>query len=306
MNKSPHKGSIGLLLLWCCCFITLIVSLASYFLTEAHRLQRQKLQQLQLRTLAGSAIIHLAQQSTLQEGTHRLGAVTLYPGKLSATLDYGYLKSRDNSFNFLYTRAATSQDSSYFQKSYFQPSEEIYSLTQNYGVIATYGITNSKYLPQGTLYTSNREFTLPSFELLEQFSQSSLDQEAWHANGGRGSFILIRNSTTPTRLSYVKETPIVGGTLLLASRGDLILEKNFHASEQLILITDRGIITLEDNVTLNKALIISGGRLTIGKNCKINGIIMAHDRIVLQGNCNITRDTDVVAPFVSPIISSLE
>lgn len=306
MNNRAEKGNISFPLLLSCCFLTLMVSLISYFVIEQYADQLHRLRLLQLRSLAGSAIVALAQQSTLEEGTQRLGAVTLYPGKLSATLDYGYIKSSDNSFKYLYTRAATKQESAGFQKTFFTPSQELQQLAQSYGLIATYGITNSKYIPQGLLYTSNGNFAVPSLDLLASYGTTSLDLEDLHSNGGNSSFVLNNNTASTTRLTYASAMPITKGNLLLASRGNILLEKNFQASDRLILISDPGTITLEDNVTLNSALIISGGRLTIGKNCKINGILMCRDRISFQGNCNISQDANVVAPFASFITSRLE
>lgn len=306
VNKPYTRGSISLSLILICCFLSLIAVLIMYLFQEAYETKLLQIRLLQLRTLAGSAITNLAKQSTLEEGTHRLGAVTLYPGKLPATLDYSYQVSNDKCFAHLSTRAATSKEYSRFQKFYFYPSWELQQLAEAYGIVCTYGVKNSQYLPQGTLYTSNGNFNVPALDLLTVYGKTSLDQEEFLNNGGNGSFVYINSSSSQTRLPYVAATPVTKGTLLLASHGNILLEKNFHAADRLILITDRGTITLEDNVTLDAALIISRGSLTIGKNCKLRGSFMVQDRVVLQGSCKITQDPSVVAPFESPITSLVE
>ena len=300
------RGSISLVLLFGCCFLAALIALISHSITQEYEKQLQQLQFLQLRTLAESTIAGLAQLSTQEEGTHQLQAVTLYPGKHCASLSYSYFTSTDSCFSVLTAQAETKNAQANFQQLKFIPSDTIQSLANSYGVIASYGITNSKYLPEGTLYTSNGNFTVPELSFLAAYGRTALDLEELHSNGGNGSFIYIENSTAQTRLTYNASLPVTKGTLLIASHGNILVEKNFQAPNRLILLTDQGTITLEDNVSLQSALIISKGRLTIGKSCKLRGIFMAQDRIVLQGSCTITQDTDVVAPFVSPIHSFAE
>ena len=64
------------------------------------------------------------------------------------------------------------------------------------------------------------------------------------------------------------------------------------------MYSQKGNITIGDNVRMDKALIHAYGTVTIGTGCKIKGLILAN-KIILKGASTFSADADVVAPFAS-------
>ena len=296
-----QRGSCALLALLVCGFLAAVALVELYFAAATYTKHELLLEQLQLRTLAGSVMQGLAQTADAESPQ----SFVLYPGQKTATLTSTSTSSTDSSFSELRVTAATARSQAVCQRLTFTPSPELQALAQSYGLIASYGITNSNYLPDGTLYTSNTKITVPSVDFLEERASTTLDLDDLHQNGGNHAFVYLPDSSTTYQLTYSKDEPRTQGALLIATPGHVTIADNFNFSGLLILITKRGAVTLGKNVTLDSALIISKGRLTIGSNCKLTGIFMAQDKIVLDGTCKLTQDASVVAPFSSYITSVL-
>ena len=68
--------------------------------------------------------------------------------------------------------------------------------------------------------------------------------------------------------------------------------------DRIAMYSQKGNITIGDNVRMDKALLHAYGTITIGTGCKIKGLIIAN-KMILKGTSEFSADADVVAPFVS-------
>lgn len=138
---------------------------------------------------------------------------------------------------------------------------------------------------------------MPAINFLANIAHKDFDMTTLHENGFTNKIYYLSQEATLTYLTTAKTTK---GSALLAGKSGITIQKDFKATDHLIIIAN-GSVTLKDNVTLNKALIIAKGNVVLGKGCKINGVIFSNSTIKLQGSGTYTHDASVVADYASAI-----
>lgn len=99
---------------------------------------------------------------------------------------------------------------------------------------------------------------------------------------------------------YIEKNVNVKGNGIFFNRSPIIF-KTGSSSEGLLWLICGNTVYIQDNVNLNKVLIFADGKIIIGKNVSINGIMVSTYDIEVGENFNYTKDSSVLEPFVSTI-----
>ncbi len=174
-------------------------------------------------------------------------------------------------------------------------------LAATYGLVCRGDLTGAEYLPEGTVYASNREVSYPQdikdiekflqdrtvgSDLAAEIQDSGLMRQVYYLQGA-GSF------------SIPKGQKVWGSALIVtASDTSLSLKEGCEFRDRVILLCGAP-LSIGENVRLPQALIICKQGITVGKGSVINGLVAAGGSVILKGACQITKDETVVAPFSS-------
>ena len=221
---------------------------------------------------------------------------TLNPGSIPASLTLQKEKSADAMFaSWKVQSLAGNGKQQRLNYVVFYPSTEIREIAAQHMFSSRYAPTGGEALPDGSLYTSGGSFTMPQLSFLSQRVPSVLDLDFLHGCGFSNSFLYL---TKDASITYSSTAKITKGDECLASTGRLTFKEGFHATGRLIILSNSSVV-LEDNVTLEKALIIAKGNVTFGAGCRVNGAVLSGSTIKFQGLGTYTHDTSVVANYVS-------
>lgn len=289
------KGSFSLVYLVVIIYLTLFAQLMLQHLKNDYERSYTYVQGLQQRRLCGSVINWLV---TNQKGPGTLHfTYTFPPSKDVALVEGEHSVSSDAFFDYYYAQVQLGNNNQKLYRLGFYPSQELKNYGQQYMFISKYTPTGTNYLNDSTLYTSMGSFSMPSLSFLSDKASTTLDMQAIHENGFSNNIVYLQQATTLTYLSTAKQTK---GNSLIACTRSITLQKNFRATDRIVLISNES-ITLQENVNLANALIIAKGNVVIGKGCRINGAVFSSSTIKFQGSGTFTKDTSVVADYVSAL-----
>lgn len=99
---------------------------------------------------------------------------------------------------------------------------------------------------------------------------------------------------------YIENNVKIKGRGIFFNRSPIVF-KTASSNEGLLWVICGNTVYIQDNVNLNKVLIFADGRIIIGKNVSINGIMISTYDIEVGENFNYTKDSSVLEPFVSTI-----
>jgi len=290
-----NKGSFSIIYLAAILYLIIFAQLMLQHLRNDYERSSAYIKDLQQRQLCRSVLNWLIKNYP-NEGELRFN----YPistAKTSFTVEGKHLISDDSMLDYYHCNVYLDHSSHRLRRLGFYPSQELKNYGQSFMFISKYTPTGTNYLTDGSLYTSKGSFNMPTISFLSDKDTIGLNMQTIHENGFSNNFSYLSQATT---LTYSSTAKITNGNSFIACTRGLTLQKNFQSTGRLILISNESII-LQDNVNLSKALIIAKGNVTIGKNCKITGLVFSSSTIKFQGKGSFTRDTSVVADYVSPI-----
>ena len=88
------------------------------------------------------------------------------------------------------------------------------------------------------------------------------------------------------------------GTAVIATEGSVIIESGCQFFDKVIFIS-KGNIIIKDGVKLPQVLLLAYGKVTIGTDCQLGGVVFSDSNIELLGDSIFVHDENVVAPFSS-------
>ena len=101
--------------------------------------------------------------------------------------------------------------------------------------------------------------------------------------------------------SFTRGSTLLGDSVFV-NKGSIVVNANCVFPNRLALYSQKGSITIGDNVRMDKALVHAYSTVTIGSGSKINGLIIAN-KIILKGASSFSADADVVAQFASCVFT---
>jgi hypothetical protein len=99
---------------------------------------------------------------------------------------------------------------------------------------------------------------------------------------------------------YIENNVNLKGRGIFFNRNPIIF-KSGSSNEGLLWVICGNTVYIENGVNLDKVLIFADGKIIIGKNVSINGIMVSTYDIEIGENFNYTKDSSVLEPFVSTI-----
>lgn len=294
------RGSLSLSCLVICLLLLLLVQLPLLWgIREQERL-RDFWRGYQLRLLCGSV---LQVRDSLPPGEYVFYEGLLLPGKEPVTVTGLSKDSEDGLINLLELSATAANHAGAVQRlrrlqlSFSQNQRQ---LGEEGWALASINLTGTEYLPEEAKYTSIEEVTVPQVSFLENIGLDNLSSKSAEINGLSNRFYYLPTNSLLT-LSSTK--PFYGSAVII-NHSNIKIGSGSHFPDRLVLLNDKGDITLQQGVRLDKALVMSPGTVIIAKNCRINGLVIAKN-IILEGTSTFTADAEVVAPFTSAAFQSL-
>lgn len=107
---------------------------------------------------------------------------------------------------------------------------------------------------------------------------------------------LYFNTSSGSDAYSVAENTVIKGDGVLVDEAGITINKSCRSKGNLWLISGSAIV-IEDDVKLDKALIIAKKNISIGNNVSISGIIISGGKVTIGNNLIMTRDKTVLEPF---------
>lgn len=306
-ERQSCRGSVHSAVLCGCLFLTALGQLALLYAGHSYEKALSFYRTCQLRLLAESALTACGSMSGALGGSgeRELARVVLQPGSRQAIVTLRQNVSADGCFRQLAAQAeladadslsASEEGSQLLQRLELTLPPSVQELAAAYGLACSGSLSGAEYLPEGALYASGREVVFPQTDFLAGRAVSSLSASEIADIGLVRHFYYLTGGGTYTFAAGQR----VWGSAVVAVAANTVLSLGEGCSfrDRLIFIC-RGPLKIGANVTLAQALIIAGGKVTVGSGCRISGVILSGGDIEIRGPLALTRDETVVAPFSS-------
>ncbi|MGL5207609.1 MAG: hypothetical protein ACRC8T_08935 [Acidaminococcaceae bacterium] len=165
-------------------------------------------------------------------------------------------------------------------------------------IYAQDGISGSK--PNGvSIADGSNGSVMPLFDVsaYKQFCKMVLPTAKELSDYGLKKRLYFNTSSGNSAYSVIENTIIKGDGVLVDEAG-ITIKESCRSIGNLWLISGSGIV-IEDNVQLDKALIIAKKNVSIGNNVSISGIIISGGKVTVGNNLIMTRDKKVLEPFLT-------
>ena len=295
--KKGERGSISIYLLLVALVLALLAQLG--LLLSRHELdkdQRRLLGQ-QLRYLNNSYFVSL-KDSDLAVGSHALFTGELEPGHVGVNVNAKVEKSTDGLIRFLEVKSTAAAQGSAVQRLCqltLDFAEDQRLLAGQYALVSK-SATGLEYLPSEAVYkqASTEEVKLPVVRFFYNKAASDITADTALNEGLSRHFTYLDLDKTFT---FKSNGRYLGDTVFINKSGiDIGAGSSFP--DRLVMYSQKGNITIGNNVRMDKAFIHAYATVTIGSGCRIKGLILAN-KIIFKGASEFSADADVVAPFTS-------
>ena len=295
--KKGERGSISIYLLLVALVLALLAQLGLLLSRhELDKVQRRLLGQ-QLRHLNNSYFVSL-KDSDLAAGSHALFTGELEPGHVGVNVNAKVEKSTDGLIRFFEVKSTAAAQGSAVQRlcqltlDFAEPQ----SLLAGQYALASKTATGLEYLPSEAVYkqASTEEVKLPVVRFFYNKAASDITADTALNEGLSRHFTYLDLDKTFT---FKSNGRYLGDTVFINKYGiDIGAGASFP--DRLVMYSQKGNITIGNNVRMDKAFIHAYATVTIGSGCRIKGLILAN-KIIFKGASEFSADGDVVAPFTS-------
>ena len=295
--KKGERGSISIYLLLVALVLALLAQLGLLLSRhELDKVQRRLLGQ-QLRHLNNSYFVSL-KDSDLAVGSHALFTGELEPGHAGVNVNAKVERSTDGLIRFLEVKSTAAAQGSAVQRlcqltlDFAEPQR----LLAGQYALASKTATGLEYLPSESVYkqASTEEVKLPVVRFFYNKAASDITAETALNEGLSRHFTYLDLDKTFT---FKGNGRYLGDTVFINKSGiDIGAGSSFP--DRLVMYSQKGNITIGNNVRMDKAFIHAYATVTIGSGCRIKGLILAN-KIIFKGASEFSADADVVAPFTS-------
>ena len=295
--KKGERGSISIYLLLVALVLALLAQLGLLLSRhELDKVQRRLLGQ-QLRQLNNSYFVSL-KDSDLAVGSHALFAGELEPGHVGVNVNAKVEKSTDGLIRFLEVKSTAAAQGSAVQRlcqltlDFAEPQR----LLAGQYALASKTATGLEYLPSEAVYkqASTEEVKLPVVRFFYNKAASDITADTALNEGLSRHFTYLDLDKS---FVFKSNGRYLGDTVFINKSG---IEVGAGATfpDRLVMYSQKGNITIGNNVRMDKAFIHAYATVTIGSGCRIKGLILAN-KIIFKGASEFSADGDVVAPFTS-------
>ncbi|MCI7675846.1 MAG: hypothetical protein MSQ83_05605 [Phascolarctobacterium sp.] len=295
--KPCERGSISIYLLLVALLLALLAQLGFLCCRQMLEKSRQGLLKQQLRRLNNSYFLKL-KDAELTPGDYLCFEGVLRPGQEVVAVKATSSQSSDGLINFLEVKGTAPNVNGAVQglcQLTLQFSEPQRLLAEQYALVSKTA-TGLEYLAQEVVYkqASTEEVKLPEVRFFYNKAASNTTANILVSEGFTRRFTYLDWESS---FVFSKQVRLIGATVFVNKAG---IEIGSGASfpDRIAMYSQKGNITIGDNVRMDKALLHAYGTITIGTGCKIKGLIIAN-KIILKGASEFSADADVVAPFVS-------
>ena len=295
--KPCERGSISIYLLLVALLLALLAQLGLLCCRQMLEKSRQGLLKQQLRRLNNSYFLKL-KDAELTPGDYLCFEGVLQPGQETVTVKATSSQSSDGLINFLEVKGTAPNVNGAVQglcQLTLRFSEPQRLLAEQYALVSKTA-TGLEYLAQEGVYkqASTEEVKLPEVRFFYNKAASNTTANMLVSEGFTRRFTYLDLESS---FVFSKQASFIGATVFVNKAG---IEIGSGASfpDRIAMYSQKGNITIGDNVRMDKALLHAYGTITIGTGCKIKGLIIAN-KIILKGASEFSADADVVAPFVS-------
>ena len=300
MNKY-ERGSVSIFLLISALIIAFTAQLALLWGKQELQASEQRLISQRLRLLTHSFLQNL-QARELAVGQYTCFTGSFKPGDepvevvaKSEASSYGLIK-------FLEVKGTAANHAGAVQRlcqitlSFAEPLK---SWAGQYA-LASRTAEGMAYLEQEELYiqASKEEVTLPEVRFLYGRATSNMSATEAANEGLTKHFTYLDSDST---FSFTRGSTLLGDSVFV-NKGSIVVNANCVFPNRLALYSQKGSITIGDNVRMDKAIVHAYSTVTIGSGSKINGLIIAN-KIILKGASSFSADADVVAQFASCVFT---
>lgn len=295
--KPCERGSISIYLLLVALLLALLAQLGLLCCRQMLEKSRQGLLKQQLRRLNNSYFLKL-KDAELTPGDCLCFEGVLRPGQEVVAVKATSSQSSDGLINFLEVKGTAPNVNGAVQglcQLTLRFSEQQRLLAEQYALVSKTA-TGLEYLAQEGVYkqASTEEVKLPEVRFFYNKAASNTTANMLVSEGFTRRFTYLDWESS---FVFSKQARLIGATVFVNKAG---IEIGSGASfpDRIAMYSQKGNITIGDNVRMDKALLHAYGTITIGTGCKIKGLIIAN-KIILKGASEFSADADVVAPFVS-------
>lgn len=295
--KRAERGSISIYVLLVALVLALLAQLALLWSRqELDKVQSRILGQ-QLRRVNNSYFMSLKDRD-LAPGNYELFTGELEPGHASVNVNAKVEKSTDGLSKFFEVKSTVANQSSAVQRlcqltlDFAEPQR---LLAGQYALVSK-SATGLEYLPSEAVYkqASTEEVKLPEVRFFYKKAVSDTTANTVVSDGFNKRFTYLDLSSS---FVFPKQARLLGEAVFVNKSG-IEIGAGCSFPNRVAMYSQKGNITIGDNVRMDKALIHAYGNVTIGTGCKIKGLILAN-KIILKGASTFSGDADVVAPFSS-------
>ncbi|MGM9528684.1 MAG: hypothetical protein ACI3XH_01600 [Phascolarctobacterium sp.] len=295
--KTHERGSISIYLLLVALLLALLAQLALLWSRAELDKTQQRLLRQQLRRISNTLFMQL-KDKPLPAGTHICYEGNLQPNNEKVVVKAIGSTSTDGLIELLEVEGTAVQENGVVQRLcqltlHFAESQR--ALAGQYALVSKTA-TGLEYLTQEGVYkqASTEEVKLPEVRFLYKKAVSDTTASTVVNDGFNKHFTYLDLSSS---FVFPKQARLLGETVFVNKSG-IEIGAGCSVPERLALYSQKGNITIGDNVRMDKALIHAYGTVTIGTGCRIKGLILAN-KIILKGASTFSADADVVAPFAS-------
>ena len=295
--RRDERGSISIYLLLVALVLALLAQLGLLLSRhELDKVQRRLLGQ-QLRHLNNSYFMAL-KGSDMAIGSHALFTGELEPGHVNVDVTAKVERSNDGLIRFFEVKSTAASQGSAVQRlcqltlDFAEPQR---ALAEQYA-LASKAATGLEYLPSEAVYkqASTEEVKLPEVRFFYNKAASDTTADTALNEGLSRHFTYLDLAKSFT---FKSNGRYLGDTVFINKSGiDIGAGSSFP--DRLVLYSQKGNITIGNNVRMDKAFIHAYATVSIGSGCKIKGLILAN-KIIFKGASEFSADASVVAPFTS-------
>ena len=295
--KPCERGSISIYLLLVALLLALLAQLGLLCCRQMLEKSRQGLLKQQLRRLNNSYFLKL-KDAELTPGDYLCFEGVLRPGQEVIAVKATSSQSSDGLINFLEVKGTAPNVNGAVQglcQLTLQFSEPQRLLAEQYALVSKTA-TGLEYLAQEGVYkqASTEEVKLPEVRFFYNKAASNTTANMLVSEGFTRRFTYLDWESS---FVFSKQVRLIGATVFVNKAG-IEIGSGASLPDRIAMYSQKGNITIGDNVRMDKALLHAYGTITIGTGCNIKGLIIAN-KIILKGASEFSADADVVAPFVS-------
>lgn len=295
--KHSERGSISIYLLLVALLLALLAQLALVWSRAELSKSQQRLLRQQLRRINNTLFMQL-KDNNMPPGTYVCFEGNLQPNNEAVIVEAISSESTDGLIKLLEVEGAAVQENGVVQRlcqltlHFAEPQK---ALAGQYALVSKTA-TGLEYLTQEGVYkqASTEEVKLPEVRFFYKKAVSDTTANTVVSDGFNKRFTYLDLSSS---FVFPKQARLLGEAVFVNKSG-IEIGAGCSFPNRVAMYSQKGNITIGDNVRMDKALIHAYGTVTIGTGCKIKGLILAN-KIILKGASTFSGDADVVAPFAS-------